>query len=203
MNMKVAGYIRVSTKQQKKDESHEKQRDRLERWAEKNEHEIKVYEDVAVSGQAKDREDYNDLMNNLEKYDGVVVRELSRFGRNLQKVLNDIDKLEEKGVEFISLRDNIDTTTAQGKLFFNIKTSFNQYWSDLAREQAREMVQRRREQGKEIGRPQKLPKKEIEEIKNLHNEGVSYRAISKLTNVDEKFSDGVSTATVRRYCKGD
>lgn len=61
-------------------------------------------------------------------------------------MLNDIDDLHDDGVDFISLKENIDLTTAQGTLFLNIIGSFNQFWTDLARERATEMVQRRREE---------------------------------------------------------
>lgn len=201
--MKVAGYVRVSTKKQKEEKSHIRQKERLQDWAEKNGHEIKIFKDVAVSGQSINRDAYQELMNSLVDYDAIVVRELSRFGRNLQKILNDMDLIEEEDVEFISLRDNIDTTTAQGKLFFNIKSAFNQYWSDLASEQASEMIQRRKEKGKPIGRPKKLPPDEVKLVRKLYNNNLGYRAISKLSKVDDRFSKDVSPSTVMRYCQND
>lgn len=199
MGMKVAGYVRVSTKEQKEDGAHVNQRGRLERWAEDNGHDIAFFEDTAVSGQSENREDYQEMMERIDEFDAVAVRELSRFGRNLRKVLQDIDELDQEGVEFISLRDNIDTTTAQGKLFFHIKTAFNQYWSDLAQERSQEMVQRRREQGERVGRPPKLPAEERQLVRDLHGDGLGYRAISKLSTNDNRFSEEISPATVKRY----
>jgi len=174
----------------------------LQEWADREGHSLELFEDIAVSGQSANRTGFEKLMDCLDSFDAVVVRELSRFGRSLQQVLNDMDQLEDQGVEFISLRDNIDTTTAQGKLFFNIKTAFNQYWSDLAREHANEMIQRRRERDEPIGRPKKLPQDERAMVRELHDAGLGYRAISNLSKVDNRFSEAISPSTVQRYCKG-
>jgi len=201
--MNVAGYVRVSTKEQKEDGAHVNQRGRLEKWADENGNDIEFFEDTAVSGQSHNREAYQEMMDRLDGFDAVAVRELSRFGRNLQKVLQDLDELEEEGVEFVSLRDDIDTTTAQGKLFFHIKTAFNQYWSDLAQERSKEMVQRRREEGKRVGRPPKLPAEERQLVRDLHDQGLGYRAISVLSKEDTRFSEPISHATVKRYVEGE
>lgn len=196
--MKVAGYVRVSTEQQKEEGSHENQRDELERWAEREGHDIEFFEDIAISGQSDEREDYQELMDRAEEFDAIVVRELSRFGRSLQKVLNDVDELHERGVDFISLKENIDLTTAQGKLFLNMIGAFNQFWADLARERANEMVQRRREEGKPIGRPKKLDPEELEQVYEWRRMGLSYGNIASL--VQDGFGKEVDQSTIYRYC---
>ena len=125
--MDVAGYIRVSTEQQKEEGSHENQRDALQAWADENGHSITFYEDIAISGQADEREAYDRMMDEADQYDAVVIRELSRAGRDLQKLLKDIDALDERGVDFISLKeDMIDTTTADGQLFLQIVGAFTE-----------------------------------------------------------------------------
>jgi len=92
--LKLAGYVRVSTEQQRDEGSHERQRERLKDWADREGHAIDIYEDIAISGQSDEREAHAELMNCLDEYDAVVVRELSRWGRSLQKTLNDIDQLD-------------------------------------------------------------------------------------------------------------
>jgi DNA invertase Pin-like site-specific DNA recombinase len=194
----VAGYVRVSTEKQKEEGSHHNQRDALERWADEHGHEIEFFEDIAISGQSDDRESYDELLARAEEFDAIVVRELSRFGRSLQKVLNDIDDLHERGVDFISLKENIDLTTAQGQLFLNVIGAFNQFWADLARERANEMIQRRREEGKPVGRPKKVNDDVLEEIRGWHEKGLSYGEISTL--VREIHGVDVSRSTIYRYC---
>jgi len=197
--MDVAGYIRVSTEQQKEEGSHENQRAQLEEWAGRNDHEIEVFQDIAISGQSDERADYDELMERAEEFDAVVVRELSRFGRSLRRVLNDIHDLNERDVDFISISDQFDTSTAQGQLMMHMIAAFNQFWADLSRERAIEMVQRRREQGKPIGRPKKLDEEEIDQVLEWHDMGLGYSSIATLS--ESAFNKSLHRSTVRRYVK--
>jgi DNA invertase Pin-like site-specific DNA recombinase len=191
-DVKAAGYVRVSTPHQKEEGSHERQREILKDWADRNDvDDLEIFQDIAISGQAQERDAYQDMMDRLDEFDIVVVRELSRFGRSLQKVLEDVDRMDDQGVEFVSIRDEIDTTTAQGKLFFNIKTAFNQYWSDLARERSEEMAQRYKEQGKDWGRPEKLDQRQIRDLLELREKGVSYSALGRIHDI--------ARSTAKRY----
>jgi DNA invertase Pin-like site-specific DNA recombinase len=197
--VKVAGYVRVSTKQQKEDGSHETQRDQLAEWADDQDAEIDFFEDIAISGQSEDREAYEDMMSRLDEFDAVVVRELSRFGRNLRKVLDDVETLDEHGVEFITLSGEFDTSTAQGKLLLQVKGAFDEFWSNLAQERANEMVQRRREEGKPIGRPKKLNEEQLEQVRDWNEKGLSYSAITTL--VEDAWGIEVDQSTIYRYCQ--
>src|SRR6056297_2518357 len=143
--MDVAGYIRVSTEQQKQEGSHEREGERLKGWAERNEHSIELYEDIAISGQSEDRPEYEGMMKQIElgQYDAVAVRELSRFGRSLRKVLRDIEGLQDRGVEFISVTESFDTSDAMGKAMMQMIGVFNEFWANLARERAQAEVERR------------------------------------------------------------
>jgi len=196
--MNVAGYIRVSTEQQKQDGSHENQRDQLAEWADREGHEIEFFEDIAISGQSDDRPGYDEMMDRAGEFDAIVVRELSRFGRNLRKVLDDVESLDEQGVEFITLSGEFDTSTAQGKLLLQVKGAFDEFWSNLAEERALEMVERRREQGKPIGRPKKLNDDQLDDVREWNEKGLSYSTIASL--VKEMHDVEVSRQTIYRYC---
>jgi len=196
--MDVAGYIRVSTEQQKQDGSHENQRDQLREWADRNGHTIELFEDIAISGQSDERPGYADMMDRAGEFDAIVVRELSRFGRNLRKVLDDVESLDDQGVEFITLSGEFDTSTAQGKLLLQVKGAFDEFWSNLAQERALEMVERRREQGKPIGRPKKLEGEQLEQVREWSEKGLSYSAIATL--VEDMYGVEVSRQTIYRYC---
>ena len=196
--MHVAGYIRVSTKQQKEDGSHENQREQLQEWADREGHEIECFEDIAISGQSDDRPGYEAMMDRADEFDAIVVRELSRFGRNLRKVLDDVESLDEQDVEFITLSGEFDTSTAQGKLLLQVKGAFDEFWSNLAQERANEMVERRREQGKPIGRPKKLNEEQLGEVREWAEKGLSYSAIATL--VEDMYGVEVSRQTIYRYC---
>lgn len=190
--MNVAGYVRVSTEMQKKEGSHEKQRDKLRTWGRERDHDIDIYQDIAISGQDDDRQAYNDMMQQLSQYDAVVVRELSRFGRSLRKVLEDIEKLDEENVDFISLQDDFDTSSAQGKLIFQVIGAFNEFWANLARERTKEMIEQRRKEGKPVGRPKKLSEEKRKKLCKQWEKGISYNALTKLHDID-------SASTAKKY----
>jgi len=197
--MNVAGYIRVSTEQQKQEGSHDRQREHLEKWAERNDHDLTIFQDIAISGQSDDRPEYDTMMERAAEYDAVGVRELSRFGRSLQKVLRDIETLQEKGVEFISVTESFDTSDAMGKAMMQMIGVFNEFWANLARERAQAEVERRREQGEPIGRPKKLDDVAIEDVEHWRELGLSYSKIATL--VEDAHGVSVHRDTIRRYLK--
>lgn len=198
---RIAAYIRVSTEQQREEGSHHNQRQRIEQWADREGYDnIDFYEDIAISGQADERDAYEDLMDHFEQYDAVVVRELSRFGRDPLTVMQDVEEIIESDTDFISITENFDTSTAMGRAFLRILSVINGMYADLRREQAIRAAERRKEQGKPVGRPTKLSEAEKDRVFDLRRKGVSYQAIA---NIVEGWSDGpdeISRETIRRYC---
>jgi len=200
-NMRVAGYVRVSTEQQMEEERHVRQRERLNDWADREDHDIEIFEDIAISGQSDDRPDYDEMMDRATagEFDAVAVRELSRFGRSLQQVLGDIKTLNENDVEFMSLTESFDTSSAMGKAMMQMIGVFNEFWANLARERAQKNVERRREKGEPIGRPKKLNEEQREQVIEWHEMGLGYSAIASL--VEDGFGIEVDRSTIYRYCK--
>ena len=196
--MKVAGYVRVSTEQQKDEGSHIRQREQLEAWADRNNHDIEIFEDIAISGQSDDRPEYHEMMDRAEEFDAVAVRELSRFGRSLQTVLKDIEKLKEQDVDFTSITEEFGTDSAMGTAMMQMIGVFNEFWANLARERANEMVQRRREEGKPIGRPRKVDDETLDQIREWNDAGLSYAAIATL--VEDIIGEPIDKSTIYRYC---
>jgi len=198
--MRVAGYVRVSTEQQRADGSHEHQREQLREWAHRNDHELTLYEDIAISGQSDERPEYDRMLADATSgaYDAVAVRELSRFGRSLQTVLRDISELDEHGVEFVSLTEQFDTSSAMGEAILKMIGVFNEFWADLARERTEREVERRREAGEPIGRPKKLDAEQREQVRDWHEMGLGYSSIVPL--VEDTFGIEVDRSTIYRYC---
>jgi DNA invertase Pin-like site-specific DNA recombinase len=82
----------------------------------------------------KDHPELDKMLSILRKGDIVVVWKLDRLGRSLRHLVDLMALLKEKEVEFISLNDNIDTTTIQGRLIFNLFASFAEFERELIRE---------------------------------------------------------------------
>ena len=201
MTKHVAGYIRVSTEQQKEEGSHETQREQLAEWAARHDHDIEFFEDIAISGQSDERPAYDAMMDRLEEFDLVAVRELSRFGRSLQRVLRDIETLDDAGVEFTSITEDFSTDSAMGTAMLQMIGVFNEFWANLARERAHENVQRRRESGEPIGRPTKLSEEQKQQVREWHDMGLGYAAIVPL--VEDAYGVEVSDSTIYRYCQSE
>lgn len=200
----IAGYVRVSTRKQAEEGSHERQKETVLEWLRDNvdyQWDLTWFEDIAESGQDLSRDEHDKMMEMSDQFDMVVVRELSRFGRSLQKVLQDVERLKENGTSFVSIKDEqIDTTTAQGQLLFNIVAAFNQFWADMARERTEEMIEQRKEEGKKIGRPRKLTDEQIRYLKGIwEDNGVSYATLKTLA--EHEYDVSVTRQTMARYMK--
>jgi site-specific DNA recombinase len=199
----IAAYIRVSTQEQKDDGSHENQRERIKEWADRNDYvSIEFYEDTAVSGQSDNRESYQQLMDDYTDYDAVVVRELSRFGRDPLTVMQDVEDIIESDTDFVSVTENFDTSTAMGKAFLRMLSVINGMYADLRREQAIKAAERRKANGEPVGRPKKLTDELRAEVYDLRRKGVSYSAIARIMEDKPNGPDKISRETIRRYCDG-
>tara|TARA_R100001530_G_scaffold135776_1_gene113884 strand:- start:166 stop:663 length:498 start_codon:yes stop_codon:yes gene_type:complete len=134
--MKVAIYCRVSTDEQ--DAS--KQEDLCKEACLRQGHEIyNIYKDV-ISGGTTSRPAFNQLLINLRsfKFDAVMVTKLDRMGRSLQHLLSLFDEFKKKGVHFIAVTQNIDTSTAGGKLQMQIMGAFAEFERNIISERTKE-----------------------------------------------------------------
>ena len=143
------GYARISTK----DQSLNLQVDALQ----KAECE-KVYKEVA-SGAKTARPILNDLLSRLRAGDVLVIWKLDRLGRSLKHLVTLATELMEREIGLISLNDPVDTTSAQGRLIFNIFASLAEFERDLIRERTQAGLEAARARGRKGGRPRGLSKK--------------------------------------------
>jgi len=78
---------------------------------------------------------------------------------------------------------------------------FNEFWANLARERAKEMVERRKVEGKPVGRPRKVDDDTLEQIREWHEAGLSYSDIATL--VEDIIGEPIDQSTIYRYCNDD
>jgi len=147
--MRFALYCRVSTREQHP----ENQKPQLEEYAKRMGYEYVIFEETEST--RKTRPVKNDLLNRLrqKEFDGVIVLKLDRWARSLAELVIDVQELIDKGLVFISLRDNIDLSTATGKLQFHIISAFAEFERSIIRERTMDGLSRARAQGKVLGRP--------------------------------------------------
>ena len=142
----LLGYARISTKDQNLD---------LQIDALKMEGCELIFKDT-ISGTKTDRPALDKMMELARSGDIIVVWKLDRLGRSLKHLVELIALLIEKGIGFKSLNDNIDTTTSQGRLIFNIFASLAEFERDLISERTKAGLQAARSRGRTGGRPKGL-----------------------------------------------
>lgn len=145
----VALYLRVSGQTQTVDN----QRIRLVEYAETNGLTYDVYEEVEST--RKTRPVKQALLAKLRKleYESVIVFKLDRWARSSTELILDTQELLDKGVGFISISDNLDFSTASGKLHFHILSAFAEFERALISQRTIEGLRRSKAQGKTPGRP--------------------------------------------------
>ena len=179
--MKV-GYIRTS----KKDQNPELQRrDLLAAGCEK------IFEEQ-ISSRKADRPQLRAALEYVRKGDALVVWKLDRFGRSLQELIELVRGLKERGIEFVSLRESIDTTTPGGKLVFHVFGAVAEFERDLVLERTVAGLEAARARGRRGGRPRALDESKAKLAKRLKAEGEH--------SVEEICSMlGVGRSTLYRY----
>ena len=168
--MNVA-YIRVSTEEQ----NTERQMMILEKYGIQ-----KVFAEK-VSGKNADREKLEELRAYVREGDTVFVTELSRLARSLSDLLEITKEFQEKHVNFVSAKEQIDTSTATGRLVFHLIASIAEFERDLIKERQREGIEASRKAGKHLGRPHKdFDKERFNELYELYQQRkITITAIAK------------------------
>lgn len=118
-----------------------------------------IFKETA-SGAKTDRVELAKLLSQIRKDDIVVAYKLDRLGRSLKLLQEVVAQLNEKKVGIQSFNGVIDTTTPQGRLFFNISVCFAEFERDLIRQRTKAGLEAARARGRKGGRRQGMTKDE-------------------------------------------
>ena len=143
--MKV-GYIRVS----KQEQNEALRRDALKEAG------CEKYFSDKITGSKFERKGLEDLLAFVRPGDTVIVWKLDRLGRSLKDLIETLNILKDRGVDFISLTEKIDTTTPGGKLIFHLMGALAEFERDLIRERTNAGLAAARARGRVGGRPKRL-----------------------------------------------
>lgn len=149
-----------------------------------------------VKSGVKFRKELDNLLNNvLRKGDTLVVFRLDRLGRSLSDLLNIFHILNDKGINFVSLSEKIDTTTPQGKLLFSISGAFAEYERTIIQERTNLGLRNAVSKGVNLGRPKGIVSNEKAMLayQLKHRDNKTANDIAQLLNI--------GYATVYRYLK--
>jgi DNA invertase Pin-like site-specific DNA recombinase len=152
------GYARVSTY----DQTLNLQRDALTQAGC-----TRIFTDTA-SGIKAERKGLEEALSYIRAGDTLVVWRLDRLGRSLRDLIATMTMLEERGIGFKSLTENIDTTTSGGKLIFHIFGALAEFERNLIRERTQAGLTAARTRGKRGGRPHALTARQLSIARELY-----------------------------------
>ena len=181
----LLGYARVSTAEQTT---------ALQRDALKGAGCYRVFTDKA-SGAIDARPQLDKVLDQLRPQDTLVVWRLDRLGRSLRHLIDIVTGLEARGVGFRSLTEQIDTTTAGGKLVFHLFGALAEFERDLIRDRTIAGLAAARARGRVGGRPPVITVEKLAVARQMRD--------SKEHTMDAIAATvGVSRATLYRHLDG-
>jgi DNA invertase Pin-like site-specific DNA recombinase len=184
--MRAAIYARVSTANN--GQSPEMQLRELREYCQHRGWELTgEYVDAGVSGAKDSRPELNRLNADAKRrrFDAVVVWKFDRFARSVSHLLRALEEFRALGIEFVSLSEQVDTSTPTGKMVFTVLGAVAELERSLIAERVRAGLRNARAKGKRLGRPQKVL--DAHRIARLRSEGASWRTVAAAL--------GVSTTT--------
>jgi DNA invertase Pin-like site-specific DNA recombinase len=177
------GYARVSTGLQNLN----LQEDRLNQYGCE-----KIFSDH-ISGSKSKRPGLDKAIEFARSGDTIVVWRLDRLGRNMEDLITLVNELNNRGVSFHSLEENItmDKSSSTGQLLFHLFAAFAEFERNLILERSSAGRIAARARGRYGGRPEKLNKQDLKLLKTLYDNGTPIKTIAKQWKV--------SRTTIYRY----
>jgi DNA invertase Pin-like site-specific DNA recombinase len=137
-----------------------------------------------VSGSKDDRSQLNLLISRLREGDTICVVRLDRLGRRMTKLIELINDFKKNGIEFISLENNIDTSSQMGMLLFTMCAAFAEMERVLITERVKAGLDAAHKKGRTGGRPKALTNEKLKKLKLLtKSEEFSVTEICKLIEI--------------------
>ena len=173
MTSQKVGYARVSTA----DQNLERQLDMLRQYGVDH-----IFQEK-MSGTKRDRPELKKMLAHLTEGDTVVIESLSRLGRSTKDLIELTELLQGKGVQLVSLKESIDTSTPTGKLLFTLMSALAQFERDVIAERTKEGLKAARARGRKGGRP-RCDHRKLQQAIKLYQAGQhTVREIEEVTGI--------------------
>ena len=145
-----------------------------------------IFEDK-ISGKTSDRPGLKRVLKTLGEGDTLVVWKLDRLGRSMRHLVVLVEDLRERGINFRSLTDSIDTSTPMGRFFFHVMGALAEMERELIVERTRAGLAAARAEGRVGGRRPKFSKDEWAQMGRLIEGGMDRKQVAII------FDAGIST----------
>jgi DNA invertase Pin-like site-specific DNA recombinase len=145
---------------------------------------VDSYLDIGISGAKDKRPQLDRLMADAHrrKFDVVIVWRFDRFARSVSHLLRALETFNALGIAFVSLSEQMDTTTPAWKMVFTILGAVAELERSLIVERVRAGLRNARAKGKRLGRPRKVV--DARRITSLRAQGLSLRSIATQLGVE-------------------
>src|SRR5882724_1534370 len=142
-----------------------------------------TYVDNGFSGKKDSRPQLNRMMQDAHerRFDVVVVWRFDRFARSVSHLLRALETFNSLGIQFVSLSEQVDTSTPTGKMVFTVLGAVAELERNLIVERVRAGLRHARAKGKRLGRPRKSI--DAAEVRSLRAGGASWRTIARTMRV--------------------
>ena len=186
----------------------------------------KIIVDEGISGsgeKTKDRDGYNTILDMIhnDELETLVVISISRWGRNLGEIYKSVQLMETKGVNFLSIKENIDTSSPYGRFTINLLSSLYEMELELIKDRVKDTLKMKKENGKVYSKvpygydrigdeliENKREKRLLNKIVRLKENGLSYKDICDYlkrnrykTKKGTNFSKGVVFSMIKTHLK--
>ena len=141
------------------------------------------YVDTGISGSEESRPELDRLMADAHRrrFDAVVVWKFDRFARSVSHLLRALETFKALGIDFVSLSEQVDTSTPTGKMVFTVLGAVAELERSLIAERVRAGIRNARAKGKKLGRPRVAV--DGARIAALRAQGCSWSAICRETGI--------------------
>jgi DNA invertase Pin-like site-specific DNA recombinase len=169
-------YGRVSTQEQ--DESMQTQE--MIRYAKARDWEMELFSDHGWSGGKESRPELDRMLTlcRKRKCDIVLVYRFDRFARSLKQLVNALAEFDALGIQFVSVHEGVDTSSANGRLIFGIFAAIAEFERELIRQRTRSAMAHAKARGIHVGRPNKIGSLDTRYIAHQRAQGATWDAIA-------------------------
>jgi DNA invertase Pin-like site-specific DNA recombinase len=143
----------------------------------------KIFKDEGISGSTANRPGLKRCLKALNEGDRLTVWKLDRLARSLRDLVSMMEDFSQRGVQFRSLTEEINTSTPGGKLVFHIFAALSEFERGLIIERTREGMKAARARGIRAGRKPKLTRQQVEHARRLIDEGQYRWQVADLLSV--------------------